>query len=1172
MGGESMLPYLGLLLLLVCCATGQSAADLNLDVLNPLVFTSGSAEDSAFGYSVSFHRASGSTSVLVGAPNADIPQSAQFGINQTGAVYRCDATHGATCQQMAIDVTDNQRFNNPPTLAYYEEKSYMRLGSSLMTSGVDGVLVTCASSFHLGFQAFFPRPGFTQLWDVVGRCYILPADLNVANQVVYQPCKSDTLVANKRPTGGFFTELSMCLTGVNMDISPTFQNMADRSSLLVSASNFRDGVGTLINTGIGLQNGSLVDTSTEQTLPPYIFEMRNRPLFEQQLLRRSSQTAWASTQGDFNGDGLHELAFNKPLANPIYDGPDWAKFPVIFLVPVVGDDSIMRPSTQTFSFPHIVQPEPYLLGPGLEGTLINESVPDLKPYIRLPAQQRFEFFGFTMITYDTNNDGMDELYVAAPMYSVGLDGDETADVTNGRVYVYQQSLTAATNTVFAQNRPATAPRYMELAKPDRVLMTGQSEAQFGTSMARLGDLNKDGYNDVIIGAPYQTSGKGAIFLFLGSPTGLAQHQEITPSLLGEPGLASFGYSLSAGIDADSNTYNDVLVGAPNSNRVIALLTRPVLHLNVTMTMSSIADFSPAGACAPPNQALTCIPITVCFEPTSDRPITLPIVSRYTLSSVTMSAQRQPNLLFQPFMPGVRNVSRVAQLDSSITISSHTTPACATHNIYLETVLNRPCRQSQFSFTWQTDVPASTRTNLAHVVIENTQGPLVGNVTFVDDCPTCRPDLSLQLQAVGGLDRASDNTVFAGPGFPTTLTLTIENRGAVIGCNPNLTLHLDAPVSVDTGEGEILPCTSRAYPTAFTQCRPRRTLYPGRASRLTYILDGSNLTLESPTITLTSSIMSSNPMDEQAATLADNVRQLTLSVRSTASLVSLGGANPSSINVSSTSDAGRTDQAIHTHTVINLGPGHAPASSIEITYGLSVPGLQFATLENVQGTRRNIRCDYESGIESDITGIASNGTIAYRVERLTSSQSSAGSGSVCTTVCKMTCEIPALRSGESAGPRLIFKLQTGPLRNGGHLSSSLKFTSTSRVVSVKEVTGFTANLTTMNTMGSSTTKLAVVGGGEDGGINVLYIILPIVIVLLIILLVILILRHQGFFERGKHLEELMLTSSQAVMGAIGTSADGMYRKSVPPPAQNSENGGGNARTRDRPSLTRQESSI
>ena len=44
------------------------------------------------------------------------------------------------------------------------------------------------------------------------------------------------------------------------------------------------------------------------------------------------------------------------------------------------------------------------------------------------------------------------------------------------------------------------------------------------------------------------------------------------------------------------------------------------------------------------------------------------------------------------------------------------------------------------------------------------------------------------------------------------------------------------------------------------------------------------------------------------------------------------------------------------------------------------------------------------------------------------QSSAGSGSVCTTVCKMTCEIPALRSGESAGPRLIFKLQTGPLRN------------------------------------------------------------------------------------------------------------------------------------------------
>lgn len=44
------------------------------------------------------------------------------------------------------------------------------------------------------------------------------------------------------------------------------------------------------------------------------------------------------------------------------------------------------------------------------------------------------------------------------------------------------------------------------------------ESRFGSSMTSLGDLNKDGYLDVAVGAPYE--GNGAIYIFLGSKDGL----------------------------------------------------------------------------------------------------------------------------------------------------------------------------------------------------------------------------------------------------------------------------------------------------------------------------------------------------------------------------------------------------------------------------------------------------------------------------------------------------------------------------------------------------------------------------------------------------------------------------------------------------------------------------
>lgn len=154
-----------------------------------------------------------------------------------------------------------------------------------------------------------------------------------------------------------------------------------------------------------------------------------------------------------------------------------------------------------------------------------------------PGSVDSALFGFSMaMAGDVNGDSLGDLIV-------GAWGDEKA-------YVFLGTPGGFTST------PVTTLTYPDV----------DASPLFGYSVSSAGDVNADGYDDVIVSASssdFTCGDCGAAYIFLGSASGVSStmHRRLHyPGSAG--GNASFGNSVAGGGDVNGDGFSDVVVGAP----------------------------------------------------------------------------------------------------------------------------------------------------------------------------------------------------------------------------------------------------------------------------------------------------------------------------------------------------------------------------------------------------------------------------------------------------------------------------------------------------------------------------------------------------------------------------------------------------------------------------------
>uniref|UniRef100_A0A8D3CGM7 Integrin subunit alpha 6 n=1 Tax=Scophthalmus maximus TaxID=52904 RepID=A0A8D3CGM7_SCOMX len=116
-----------------------------------------------------------------------------------------------------------------------------------------------------------------------------------------------------------------------------------------------------------------------------------------------------------------------------------------------------------------------------------------------------------------------------------------------------------------------------------IRLNGTKDSMFGLAVENIGDINQDSYEDIAVGAPYDDGGAGKVYIYHGSAQGI--NTSPAQILSGKDHeLRLFGYSLAGNMDLDGNSYPDLAVGSLSDTALI-YRARPVISLRRDVKIS-----------------------------------------------------------------------------------------------------------------------------------------------------------------------------------------------------------------------------------------------------------------------------------------------------------------------------------------------------------------------------------------------------------------------------------------------------------------------------------------------------------------------------------------------------------------------------------------------------------
>ncbi|XP_058857663.1 integrin alpha-E-like isoform X2 [Acipenser ruthenus] len=210
----------------------------------------------------------------------------------------------------------------------------------------------------------------------------------------------------------------------------------------------------------------------------------------------------------------------------------------------------------------------------------------------LSGTQVGSYFGSELCALDVDQNGItDYLLVGAPFFHIR--GEE------GKVYVYKLN----NDDMFEE------PQLLQG-------MEGYDFARFGIAISNIGDVDRNGYNDIAIGAPLEVDSpgsSGSVYIYNGFSDGIRmKYSQRIAAVDVNVGLKYFGQSVDGMTDLNNDSWIDITVGS--------LGTVTVFQSLVVVNITAVVKFDPeriplsyqSSMNKPSNPANT-VGLKICFQ-------------------------------------------------------------------------------------------------------------------------------------------------------------------------------------------------------------------------------------------------------------------------------------------------------------------------------------------------------------------------------------------------------------------------------------------------------------------------------------------------------------------------------------------------------------------------------